>query len=104
VTRPGRWGNPYDVRIFGRTLAMKLFRETVQSVWNPELIKAQSDGLCRIAFQAHHTFLKRLGAHPLEIIGTELGGRNLACYCALPKPGEADVCHAAIELEFANKG
>jgi len=25
----------------------------------------------------------------------DLGGRDLACWCKLPKPGEPDVCHAA---------
>ena len=25
----------------------------------------------------------------------ELGGRNLACWCRLPRPGEPDYCHAA---------
>ncbi len=33
----------------------------------------------------------------------ELRGKNLACWCPLPKPGEPDVCHAAILLELANK-
>jgi hypothetical protein len=32
----------------------------------------------------------------------ELRGKNLACWCKLPKPGEPDICHAAVILEFAN--
>lgn len=24
ITRPGRWGNPYDVKVFGRELSMAL--------------------------------------------------------------------------------
>ena len=32
----------------------------------------------------------------------ELRGKNLACWCPLPKPGEPDYCHAAILLEIAN--
>lgn len=31
-----------------------------------------------------------------------LRGRDLACWCPLPKPGEPDVCHAAVLLEVAN--
>ena len=31
----------------------------------------------------------------------ELKGRNLACWCSLPKPGEPDLCHAAILLDVA---
>lgn len=32
-----------------------------------------------------------------------LKGKNLACWCALPKPGEKDHCHGAILLEIANR-
>lgn len=32
-----------------------------------------------------------------------LRGKNLACWCKLPKPGEPDICHAAVLLELANK-
>jgi hypothetical protein len=31
-----------------------------------------------------------------------LRGKNLACWCALPKPGEPDTCHAAVLLILAN--
>jgi len=31
-----------------------------------------------------------------------LAGRNLACWCPLPKPGEPDFCHAAVLLRVAN--
>lgn len=31
-----------------------------------------------------------------------LKGKNLACWCALPKEGEQDICHAAVLLEIAN--
>ena len=30
-----------------------------------------------------------------------LSGKNLACWCSLPKPGEPDICHAAVLLEVA---
>lgn len=32
----------------------------------------------------------------------KLRGKNLACWCALPKPGEPDLCHAVVLLELAN--
>ena len=32
----------------------------------------------------------------------ELAGKNLACWCPLPAPGEPDICHAAVLLELAN--
>lgn len=28
--------------------------------------------------------------------------KNLACWCALPKPGEPDICHAAVLLAWVN--
>ena len=31
-----------------------------------------------------------------------LKGKNLACWCALPRDGEPDICHAAALLRFAN--
>jgi hypothetical protein len=35
-------------------------------------------------------------------IREHLGGKNLACWCALPEPGDPDLCHAAVLLELAN--
>lgn len=32
----------------------------------------------------------------------ELRGKNLACWCPLPRPYEADECHAAVLLRIAN--
>src|SRR5450755_436631 len=78
VTRPGRWGNPYDIRVYGRELSMKLFRNTLGGVWNPSLVAHLPDDLCNAACKAHHAFLKRLGWHPLNIIESELGGHNLS--------------------------
>ncbi|MFF9549351.1 MULTISPECIES: DUF4326 domain-containing protein [Bacteria] len=31
-----------------------------------------------------------------------LRGKNLACWCALPAPGQPDHCHAAVLLRLAN--
>jgi hypothetical protein len=31
-----------------------------------------------------------------------LRGKNLGCWCARPKPGEQDLCHAAVLLRLAN--
>lgn len=41
------------------------------------------------------------GSEPLSL--EPLRGKNLACWCKLPKPGEPDICHAAVLLELANK-
>lgn len=31
-----------------------------------------------------------------------LAGRNLACWCAIPEPGQPDYCHGAVLLEVCN--
>lgn len=42
-------------------------------------------------------------AYPsLEEIRSELAGRDLACWCKLPAPGEEDFCHGAVLLLAAN--
>ena len=38
----------------------------------------------------------------LADIRRELAGRDLACWCRLPEPGEPDHCHAAVLLQLAN--
>jgi hypothetical protein len=93
VARPGRWGNPYSVAIFGRELALRLFRNSVEGIWNGDCVQGLS--LRLTAYDAHHNFRKRLGAHPLELIHGELGGHNLACFCSL-----SEACHADVLLEI----
>ena len=96
VSRPGRWGNPYQVEVFGRALAMQLFRNTINGTWNPGLLDGRTDAACDAAYEAHRRFLKRIGGHPLECV-SELRGKNLACWCAT-----TDSCHADILLDLAN--
>ena len=78
VTRPGTWGNPFKVgewdepsqRHMDGPQCVRLFRlMMMQTAW-PELRKKVRD---------------------------ELGGKNLACFCALDKP-----CHADVLLVIAN--
>lgn len=38
-----------------------------------------------------------------EQIRTELAGRDLACPCELPAPGEVDHCHARVLIDQANE-
>ncbi len=62
VARPSRWGNPYHVRDFGRTEAIRRYRELLESA--PEV---------------------------LDEARAELAGRNLACWCKLTEPCHADI-------------
>lgn len=49
-------------------------------------------------FQGHAPHNEKLVA----AAQTELRGKNLACWCPLPEPGELDTCHAAVLLAIAN--
>jgi hypothetical protein len=80
VSRPTVWGNPFPVGKLGRDEALRRFRDMLRdpaqaSWWYP----------------------------PISEIRAKLAGKNLACWCALPAPGEPDRCHAAILLEIANR-
>lgn len=74
VGRGSKWGNPYRV------------------------------GTCLIADRqaATQAFAANLPLGKISGID-ELRGKNLACWCPLPKPGEVDWCHAAVLLREANE-
>lgn len=97
VARPGMWGNPFSVEVFGRELAIDLFRNSAFGYWNPELVKDLPDQKALIAYQAHEEWRKRMPCHPVEAARSFLRGKNLACFC---KPEET--CHADILLKAAN--
>ena len=102
VARPGRWGNPYQVSVFGRERAIKLFEDTITGYWSPgNFTQAERDAapysLIDKAHDIHRALQKRIPSTLHFYIVRELGGRNLACWC---KPGEA--CHADVLLRLAN--
>ncbi|MEW1990745.1 DUF4326 domain-containing protein [Microbacterium sp. NPDC078849] len=76
VARPSKWGNPFRVVNGDRARAVELFERSA------------------IGFGTFHP----------DLIRAELAGKNLACWCPLPAPGEPDICHAAILLEIASQG
>jgi hypothetical protein len=55
-----------------------------------------------VAAYRHWLETTRDGQEIAELARKELRGRNLACWCELPKPGEPDFCHAAVLLEISN--
>lgn len=77
VTRPGKWGNPYN-------LASE-FRLVLESIDQGKFSPAELER--PILFH-----MKRI----LDDI-EELRGKDLACFCPLDKP-----CHAEVLIEFAN--
>jgi hypothetical protein len=98
VTRPGKWGNPYDISRFGRALSLAIFRNTVSGMWNPNLLANHSAAYLDAVHAAHTSWLRRIGGHPLERIRSELRGHNLSCYCSLSQE-----CHADVYLEILSR-
>lgn len=98
VTRPGRWGNPFPLSI-GRDLAVKMFDELMHGFFSPYHLAHLSDDEFRPVFDAKERFQKRLnwGVELRAAARSELGGKNLACWCPLGQP-----CHADVLLELAN--
>lgn len=74
VARPTQWGNPFAVVDGDRARAVLLFERSA------------------LGFGTFHP----------DRIRAELAGKNLACWCPLPAPGEPDICHAAVLLRVAN--
>jgi hypothetical protein len=88
VTRPGKWGNPFDIADIARRYgldrqaahdrAIELHRQWVEGRLDPALDP---------------------GYPPPSVaeMAAELGGHNLACWCRLD-----ETCHAELLLRLAN--
>ena len=72
VSRPSRFGNPFRIGIDGD-------RDQCVSLYEANI----TDGLIGDAIE-------------------QLRGKNLACWCPLPKAGEPDICHASVLIRLAN--
>ncbi|MDD2878572.1 MAG: DUF4326 domain-containing protein, partial [Acidiphilium sp.] len=91
VCRPGPFGNPFMVADFGRVRAVALHRAWLLA---PVAAALGYAGERAAGLDARRAEVFRL------LPG--LRGRNLACFCPEPEPGEEDCCHRAILLELAN--
>lgn len=91
VSRPSRWGNPYKFDHYDVTSFPK---------------SEQAHVLRGLATRDHWMWLRVMpeGEAVAERARIELCGRNLACWCPLPKRGEIDECHAANLIDVANDG
>ena len=91
VDRTTRFGNPFSIEGYGRERAVALHRAWITGeVGNPPI---------------PNKLLRDLEARRTEVVSglPSLRGKNLACWCPLPEPGEPDICHAALLLELANR-
>ena len=95
VGRPTKFGNPFPIPGYGLEQSLTLFWNSAHGIWDPAVVSLHIDLVP--AYEAHQKFLKRLGGHPVEVARAELGGHDLACWCA----PEAR-CHADIWLAIAN--
>jgi hypothetical protein len=95
VGRGSRWGNPN--RIVPQHSGWAVSHDEGGSVGT----FAYEREARRFAVEAYRAHLK---AHP-ELVAAarvELAGRDLACWCKPPEPGEPDHCHGAVLLALAN--
>lgn len=116
VTRPGKWGNPFDFRSsdccwlalsygcrgdrLGRQEAsVKAFREWIEPHKSQKLVRLERGvrfGSGEKNFQIGPRFI--VGPPPtIDAVRAELRGKSLACFCPLDQP-----CHADVLLELAN--
>lgn len=85
VDRSTKWGNPWPVGEWG-----PLGRKAPDAEGATGLFRAM------LADQE----MRAAAGYPHDL--SPLRGRDLACWCPLPKPGEPDQCHAAVLMERAN--
>lgn len=90
VDRTTKYGNPFRVGEDGtRADCVYMFTLLMGGLLaiskSPECVQRQETFRRTINAELHH-----------------LRGKNLACWCSLPAPGEPDCCHAAVLLEAAN--
>ena len=90
VDRSTKWGNPFVVGRDGtRNACVRWHYLLLGGLFN---LSVKSPSL-----DEQLAYLKYVNKN----IGL-LRGKNLACWCALPKSGEDDECHAAELLKIAN--
>src|SRR5262249_11115915 len=90
VDRTTLFGNPFPLRDYGHDRAVALHRAWITA-------KALNEQ----RLPAPLPLLREKRRQVLQALPT-LRGKNLACWCSLPREGEPDNCHAAVLLELAN--
>jgi Domain of unknown function (DUF4326) len=90
VDRTTLFGNPFSIKEYGHDRAVELHRAWITGDLAGKGIPA-----------ARMEELAALREEVLAALPT-LRGKNLACWCPLPRPGQPDNCHAALLLELAN--
>ena len=90
VTRPGIFGNPFPVDVYGQDGAVDRFRRLMNGPMST--LEMSQSSTC------HHGDISLVTVRRMIRDGLpSLRGKNLACWCALDQP-----CHADVLLELAN--
>ena len=104
VARPTKWGNPYRVQCAPTAYALDHPAWIVVERWEGQLIARggwhRSE---RTATEEAVRLFATRSAADSDSIRAGLAGKNLACWCPLPEPGQPDWCHAAVLLRLANE-
>jgi hypothetical protein len=82
VSRPTKWGNPYRV---GKHEGGLTRSEAVST------------------FRSQLRFSNTAPFPAMRAALSDLRGKDLACWCPLPKDGQPDLCHGAVLMEIANQ-
>lgn len=113
VGRPSRWGNPLrvvDGSVVGQSWSMVRANFGGRALTDGQVLySSHSDPAAAVEhavdlFRILATVTKREEPARYERWIAPLRGRDLACWCPLPAPGETDWCHAAVLLELAAGG
>jgi hypothetical protein len=107
VTRPSKYGNPFVV-----------YRADCVCHWeihDPHHIAKRSEdyperfdtkaAAVKAAVELYELHTGPMGAYEFDDVGQlrqDLAGKDLACWCPLPEPGQPDWCHAAVLLRIVN--
>ena len=119
VARPTKWGNPYRVQRAGQGIPEK-YAVADRMAWvvvrgdkwgNPQNryggFTSKEDATAFAVGMFERSVLgSRLevdGEHTVRSWLAALAGKNLACWCPLPEPGQPDWCHAAVLLRLTNE-
>lgn len=107
VSRPSRFGNPFAIRRDEFGLAVEHPDGSLMTGFT------SMENAREVAVAYYRSWLADVGPEVYEVGGRAYGrrrvladlhllrGKDLACTCPLPEPGEPDHCHAAVLLELA---
>ena len=93
VDRTTLFGNPFSIKDYGHDQAVALHRAWITGGHTDQRLR-----------RLPATTLRSLERKREEVLAALPGlrGKNLACWCRLPEPGQPDSCHAATLVELAN--